>query len=117
MSGFEGADPVTPSHRDTTNRSGSADVSWEAVSFSSVLLYTLVVIPWPTLFALYLLGVNLFVTQVCMQQLAVISRGYTTNEVINNAAKGRAHYAYAKQQTNDDFCARMQNVLAFLTAP
>ena len=56
----ERAEVALPSEEDFRAIAGLP--MWEAVSFSSVLLYTLVVIPWPTLFALYLLGVNLFVT-------------------------------------------------------
>lgn len=81
--------------------------SWETLSPSTLLVYTVVAIPGPTLFALYLGGVTLFVAQVCTQQLAVVSQGYTTNEVIN-AERGRAHYAYAKQHASGWAAAAQQ---------
>lgn len=69
---------------------------------AALLSFTIVEIPFATLFACYLLGMMGFVSSTCMQQLRHLSTGWTTNEVIN-AARGKASYAYALPQKHKGF--------------
>ena len=83
------------------------------LNVGEVLTFTVVELPGPTCFALYLLGVAGFVSGVCVQQLGQVASGYTTNEVIN-AARGREHYAYAQQRPGQlGRRQKLENIRAF----